>query len=281
MTRATLSEVLSPAMAQGYAVPGFVCQGWEDAEAYALAAADEGAPVILQVGPGARAHMPIAVWGAMLGHLADASPVPMVIHLDHGRDEGEARVALASGFTSIMFDGSALPLAENIAQTARIVRMAHAAGASCEGELGFVGYEGGRASVATVPAEAARFAVETGVDALAVAVGNVHLQESAGAGIDRAALEALAQATGHALPLVLHGGSGIPADQRRVLARETAVAKFNIGTELRQVFGASLRQKLAAEPGVYDRLAILSACREPLREAARLILRDLGAAGKG
>lgn len=278
MSRATLAEVLGPAISGGYAVPGFVCLGWEDARAYALAAGAERAPVILQAGPGARAHMPVAVWGAMFRALADSVAVPVVAHLDHGASLEECRAGIAAGFTSVMFDGSRLPLEDNIRQTAEVARLAHAAGASCEGEIGFVGYAEGAQSAGTDPAEAARFAAETGVDAMAVSVGNVHLQRQAGAGLDLARLRAIEAATDVAL--VIHGGSGVPWDQRRDLAAGSRIAKFNIGTELRQVFGHSLRAALDRDPARFDRIEILRETEAPLVKAARDILRNLGASGR-
>ena len=276
MTRATLAEVLGPALSGGYAVPGFVCLGWEDARAYALAAEAERAPVILQAGPGARAHLPVAVWGAMFRALADSVSVPVVAHLDHGASLEECRAGLEAGFTSVMFDGSRLPLEANIRFTAEVARVAHAAGASCEGEIGFVGYAEGTQS--TDPAEAARFAAETGVDAVAVSVGNLHLQRQTGAGLDLARLRTIEAAT--EVPLVIHGGSGVPWDQRRDLAATSRIAKVNIGTELRQVFGRSLREALARDPARFDRIEILRETEAPLVEAARGILRNLGAAGR-
>lgn len=277
MTRATLAEVLQPALRGGYAVAGLVCLGWEDARAYVMAAKAEGAPVILQAGPGARAHTPLPVLGAMFRHLADSVTVPVVLHLDHGRSIDEARAAIAEGFTSVMFDGSNLPLDENIRQTAEIAALAHAAGVSCEGEIGFVGYAGGAASAMTDPAEAARFARETGVDAMAVAVGNLHLQQDHAGRIDAAAVAAIAAATGGQVPLVIHGGSGVPPDQRAWLARTTPVCKFNIGTELRQGFGAALRRMLADNPDEFDRLRILQAVEAPLTDLARQVIRGLRA----
>jgi fructose-bisphosphate aldolase class II len=212
----------------------------------------------------------------MFRYLADSVGVPVVLHLDHGRSLDEARQAIAEGFTSVMFDGSALPLDDNIRQTAEVAALAHAHGISCEGEIGFVGYAGGATSATTDPAEAARFAIETGVDAMAIAVGNVHLQQDHAGGIDEAALAAIARATGGTVPLVIHGGSGVPPDQRRRLARTTPIAKFNIGTELRQTFGAALRQTLADHPLEFDRLKLLSATEAPMTARARDIIRNLG-----
>ncbi len=275
MTLATLSEVLQPALAEGYAVAGLVVLGWEDARAYVAAAEAEGAPVILQAGPGCRAHTPLPVLGTMFQVLAEGASVPVVAHLDHGHSAEECREAIDCGFSSVMYDGSELPLEENIARTAEIAAFARAAGVSTEGEIGYVGYAQGAASQGTDPAEAARFAAKTGVDAIAISVGNVHLQESAGAEIDRAQLAAIETATN--VPLVLHGGSGILESVRRDLARNTNVCKFNIGTELRQAFGAALRAELAAQPLVYDRIKLLSATEPALTEAARRVIRSISA----
>ncbi|MEZ5887961.1 MAG: class II fructose-bisphosphate aldolase [Paracoccaceae bacterium] len=275
MTRATLSEVLRPALRNGCAVPGFVCLGWEDARAFAMAAEAEGLPVILQAGPACRAHTPLPVIGAMFRHLADSVSVPVVLHLDHGRSAEEARAAIGEGFTSVMFDGSHLPLDENIRLTADVARLAHDQGVSCEGEIGFVGYAGGAASAGTDPGQAARFARETGIDAMAVAVGNIHLQQSAEGSIDEAAVHAIAAETGGTVPLVIHGGSGVPPALRRQLSRTTPICKFNIGTELRQTFGMALRKALQDEPDQFDRLKLVGATEAPMKAHAARILRDL------
>lgn len=272
MTRATLRDVLGPAREGRYAVAGLVCLGWEDARAFVAAAEAEGAPVILQAGPGARAHMPLEVWGPMLEHLAEGAAVPVVTHLDHGRDAGECRRALDLGFTSVMFDGSLRPFAENAALTAEVAAMAHAAGASCEGEIGVVGYEGDARSQSTDPDEARRFAEATGVDALAVSAGNVHLQATGAGTLDLERLAALAAAT--PVPLVLHGGSGLPAEARR-RAAALGVAKINLGTELRRAFGAALRATLGADAEAFDRLKILGATEAPMVAAARAAIRGL------
>ena len=272
MTLATLRDVLQPALTGGYAVAGLVCLGWEDMRAYVAAAEAEGAPVILQAGPGCRAHMPLPVLAAMLRHLGEGARVPVVVHLDHGTAE-ECRQAVECGFTSVMFDGSRLELARNIAETAAVVQMAQSAGVSCEGEIGFVGYAGGVASEGTDPVEAERFARETGVDALAVSVGNLHLQHGAGALLDEGRISAISALT--RVPLVIHGGSGVPVDQRRRLARTTTVCKFNIGTELRMAFGLALRASVARDAGRFDRNEILRDVHDPVVAATRQVVRTL------
>lgn len=273
MSLVTLADVLQPALRGGYAVAGLVTLGWEDMRAFVAAAEAEDCPVILQAGPGCRAHTPLPVLGAMFRHLAQHASVPVVAHLDHGYTVEECREAIACGFTSVMFDGSRKPLDENIAQTREIVQMAHAAGVSCEGEIGFVGYSGGDDSAGTDPDEAARFARETGVDAMAISVGNVHLQQQKEGGLDEDRIRAIEAVTD--VPLVIHGGSGVPVAQRTALARGSAICKFNIGTELRMAFGQSLREAVTRNPERFDRVQILRDTHDPVVAAARRVLAAL------
>ena len=258
-------------MRDGYAVAGLVTLGWEDSRAYVAAAEAENCPVILQAGPSCRAHTPLPVLGAMFRHLGEAASVPVVAHLDHGYTFAECQAAIDAGFTSVMFDGSRKTLQQNIDETAAIVELAQSADVSCEGEIGFVGYADGAASSGTDPDEAARFASETKVDAMAISVGNVHLQRDQSGGLDTAriaAIEAVAE-----VPLVIHGGSGVPAEQRRHLAQHSAVCKFNIGTELRQVFGRALRDAVTSDPSRFDRVQILADTHDPVMQATQRVLR--------
>jgi fructose-bisphosphate aldolase class II len=271
MTLATLSQVLQPALAGRYAVAGLVTLGWEDMRAFVAAAEAEGCPVILQAGPSCRAHTPLPVLGKMFRYLAENASVPVVAHLDHGYTMQECREALDSGFTSLMFDGSRKPLAQNIDETAEIATMAHAAGISCEGEIGFVGYAKGENSAGTDPDEAAKFARETGVDGMAISVGNVHLQQDKEGGLDIARIRAIEAVT--TVPLVIHGGSGVPVAQRTELARGSNICKFNIGTELRMAFGDALRTAVNSDPSRFDRVTILKETHDPMVAATRRVLR--------
>ncbi len=273
MTIATLAEVLQPALKGGYAVGGLVTLGWEDMRAFVAAAEAEHCPVILQAGPGCRAHTPLPVLGKMFRHLAEEASVPVVAHLDHGYTYDECSEALDSGFTSLMFDGSRTPLKQNIADTLKIAEMAHAAGISCEGEIGFVGYSNGEQSAGTDPEDAVIFARETGVDAMAISVGNVHLQENKEGGLDEARIAAIQAITD--VPLVIHGGSGVPVDQRIRLAKTTNICKFNIGTELRMAFGAALRDAVNADDTRFDRVTILKDTHDPMVAVTRRVLQAL------
>lgn len=273
MTVASLNDVLRPAVAGKYAVAGLVVLGWEDAWAYVEAAEEANLPVILQAGPGCRKHTPIPILGKMFRHLAEQAKVPVVCHIDHARSLEECREGIDHGFSSVMIDGSMLPLAENIALTRRVVSLCKPHEISVEGEVGVVGYSGGAASAHTSPEEAATFERETGVDALAISIGNLHLQTEKQADVDIAALRAIEEVT--SVPLVLHGGSGIPTATRQSLSRGSRVKKFNIGTELRMAFGDALRSILANHPEEYDRINILRATIPTSRRIAKSIIQEL------
>jgi fructose-bisphosphate aldolase class II len=272
MTVANLNDVLLPAMAEGRAVMGLVVLGWEEARAYAEAADEAGQPIILQAGPGCRASMPVPVLGRMFRHLAEQARVPVVCHIDHAYTLDECREGIEHGFSSVMFDGSRHEISKNIDLTAEVAGFAKPNGVSVEGEVGFVGYSGAQQGVFTEPLEAARFDRESGADALAISVGNVHLSTEKTGGINLEALRAIESVT--RLPLVLHGGSGIPLRTRQMLARQTRVCKFNIGTELRMAFGAALRKSLKDQPDVFDRITLMNPAIAALREATVEVLKS-------
>ncbi|EFL87659.1 class II fructose-bisphosphate aldolase [Ahrensia sp. R2A130] len=268
-----LADTNAAPLGERRAVAGVVVLGWEDARAYVDAAEEVGCPLILQAGPGARAHMPVNLIGPMMRHLADAASVPVAVHFDHGKALDECIAGLEHGFTSIMYDGSLLPVDENIATSCKIAEAARSANASFEGEVGVVGYTDGAASHGTSVEEVARYDAAVEPDALAISIGNVHLQQEKAATIDRELLTEIEART--TAPLVLHGGSGIANIDRRWLAANSRVAKFNIGTELRMAFGKSLRDGLAAEPDQFDRNRILQATMDPVKATAIDVLRGL------
>jgi len=273
MTLATLAEVLQPALRSHYAVAGLVTLGWEDMRAFVAAAEAENAPVILQAGPACREHTPLPILGTMFQYLAQGVSVPVVAHLDHGYSIEECKQALDCGFSSLMYDGSRKPLNQNIDETAAIAELAHKAGISCEGEIGFVGYADGEQSKGTDPEEASRFARETKIDAMAISVGNVHLQLDKGGVLDEPLIRAIESVTD--IPLVIHGGSGVPAEQRLLLSRQSNICKWNVGTELRRVFGRALRASINSDSERFDRVAILKDTHGPVLDATRQVLRSV------
>jgi fructose-bisphosphate aldolase class II len=275
MTIATLSDVLTPAMVKGYAVAGLVVLGWEDAVAYVEAAEEVGSPIILQAGPGFRKHMPIPVIGKMLRHLAEQSTVPIVIHIDHAYSIEECQEAADCGFSSLMFDGSMHPINKNIELTCKVVELAKRYNISVEGEVGTVGYTNGAESTMTDPNEASKFQRETLVDALAISIGNIHLQSHNSAKINYKLLSQIEKLT--SIPLVLHGGSGIIASERIYLAKRTKVKKINVGTELRMSFGKAIRNYLTKNEAEFDKLKILSNAFLPVKEDTINLLRKFSA----
>jgi fructose-bisphosphate aldolase, class II len=267
-----LKTVIAPAVGSDYSVACFSVFGWEDARALVDAATQVAAPLIFAVGADFRRTMPIEVISTMLRRLAQDAPIPVCVHLDHCYDIAEVLRAVDAGFTSVMYDGSQLPLQDNIAGTRRVAEYAHGAGCSVEGEIGSVPYAEGRPHIKTEltsVTDAVRLAEESGLDAMAISVGNVHRLNSPGAKIDFALLEKIEAAV--SVPLVIHGTSGIFNDDIARLAR-TRVAKFNIGTVLRQAFGTSLRETLSQHPDRFDRLEIMSAAMPAVTcEAKRMI----------
>ena len=177
---------------------------------------------------------------ALASDFAARSPVPVILHLDHAKEEDVKR-ALALGIRSVMFDGSSGPLDENIQRTRRMVALAHKYGACIEGELGHIGKEmdaGANAAGLTDPDEAALFVRETGVDLLAPAVGNVHGFTKVAPKLHFDLIERIAQSTG--VPLSLHGGTGIPlADVRR--AGTLGMNKINVASQLLRDYGEAIR----------------------------------------
>ena len=274
MTAVSLKKILNDANKNNYAVAGLVVLSWDDALAFTKAADETGMPIILQAGPSCRAHTPVPILGKMFRYLAEQTKTHICCHIDHGYTVRECVEGIDSGFTSVMFDGSKLPLKENIKITSRIVKKAHMDKVSVEGEIGFVGYDKGKSSKGTKPDEAISFAKNSGVDAMAISVGNTHLQTNKIAKINIEIIKQIQKST--SIPLVLHGGSGIPNRIRKKLAKETNVAKFNIGTELRMTFGNALRKQVKNNPRVYDRLQLLKPTIPEITKITKKIIKNFG-----
>ena len=273
MSVANLEEVLQPALTNGYAIAGIVILGWEEALASVQAAEEIGVPIILQAGPACRKYTPIPVLGAMFRHLAENSAIQVVSHLDHAYSYQECKDGIDCGFTSVMYDGSSLRLEENIQISKEIVNYAKTHDVSVEGEVGYVGYDGGNTSKYTDPEEAGKFAHETGVSALAVSIGNVHLKTEQDTQVNFEVLKQIEDSTPE-LPLVMHGSSGIEVDDRKRLAK-TKVSKFNVGTEIRKLFGSTLRKSIADQQDEFDRIALLKPTIPVLKSHIKQIIQEL------
>ena len=274
MTAVNLTTLLKKANKNNYAVAGLVVLGWEDALAYTQAADETGIPIILQAGPSCREHTPVPILGKMFRYLADQTKTHICCHIDHGYSLKECKEGMDNGFTSVMFDGSKLPLSKNINASLSIVKLAKSYKVSVEGEVGIVGYHNGKISEGTKVNEAKRFVDESGVDAIAISVGNTHLQTNKIAKIDIKKIIDLQNVIN--IPLVLHGSSGIANAMRRKISKTTNVAKFNIGTELRLIFGNSLRANILQDKDVFDRLKILKPTIKEIKKVAMKVILNIG-----
>lgn len=246
----TLSDILQPYLEKDAAIGAFNATMYADAEPIITAAEKLNAPAIVQVGAMAASYMDFGYWGLVLGEMARRASVPVCVHLDHAKNIRQIQLALDYGFSGVMIDGSQLPYDENVALTREVVRMAHAKGVSVEAEIGSVAYVGveNHKAILSEPDEVARFVKDTGIDAVAVAVGTLHRMESKGSSIDFDRLSRIEQAV--SIPLVIHGSSGL-LDEEMIKLRKTHVCKINIGTTLRMAFNKALRENLLANPNNY------------------------------
>ncbi|WP_320775988.1 class II fructose-bisphosphate aldolase [Streptomyces sp. CRN 30] len=273
-------KALTKAYDNGHALPGFVVYNLETVQGIVAAAeANPGRPVLIQAGSSPFKHAGREALMRLALDAAAASTASVGVHLDHSRDLDEITACLEAGYTSVMVDGSHLPFAENVALTRETVRRARDHGAWVEGELGALAGDedvsvNASASTAamTDPAQAAEFVAETGVDALAVAVGNVHGFTAEPVRLDLERLSGIRAEV--PVPLVLHGASGLPAEQlRAALAR--GVAKVNVNAELRRAYLQAVGTALpAALPGS-DAVALWSAGRDAVAEAASRVINQL------
>jgi fructose-bisphosphate aldolase class II len=274
VTRSALTPVLAEASAAGRAVAAFNVIQLEHAEAYAAAAERVGLPVVMQISENCvRYHGSLAPLAAATLAIADACSQPVVVHLDHAEDVALVEEAVRLGLTSVMFDGSTLPDDENRSETRRVVELCRSAGVSVEAELGEVGGKDGvhAPGVRTDPADAARFVADTGVDALAVAVGSSHAMTDRTAELDTDLIAALRDSV--PVPLVLHGSSGVP-DAGLVAAVRAGMTKVNIATHLNQVFTRAMIERLEQSTTV-DTRKYLGAARDAVTDEAARLLRLL------
>lgn len=290
MTLATLADILPAARAGRYAVPAFNVDNLEIIDPLVRAAESERAPVIIQSGPVGLDHAGWELVAVVVRERGARSPVPVVLHLDHGASLAQVERALSLGFTSVMVDGSALGRGDNEALTREAVAFARRAGASVEAELGSIpGQEEGidisdEAAQRTDPRTAQEFVAATGVDALAIAAGNVHWVPDAPVRLDVKRIRAIAAEV--AVPLVLHGGSGLDRNDT-CSAISAGVSKLNIAFGINRPFLDALSNAVGhgnveSAPGrkrAHPHKVLLAA-REAARRAAQDWIRLFGASGR-
>lgn len=277
-----MNGMLADAEERGYAVGAFNVSDLAGVQAVVQAAEEERSPVIVQM----YTRGPDITWArymaAMVEVAAQSVNVPVALHLDHGRDLETIETCIEAGFSSVMIDGSKLALDGNIEITRKTVEMAHAAGLSAEAELGKIwpGSEemsaDDRADSLTDPQEARRFVQETGVDALAVAIGSAHGLYSFKPDLDLHLLKELRDlALTH---LVLHGGSDLPEDQIRS-AVKLGITKINVATDLAGAYTKALREVVADNEGIIWPGLVFSAVQKAMAELVRDRIRLFGSSG--
>ena len=239
-------NTLKEAQQKGYALAAFNVYNLEGAKAVVEKAEDLGSPAILQVHPSSL-HFGGRALIDMLISFRTFSKVPIFVHLDHSENEKDVELALSCGVDSIMVDGSAMPLDQNIIWTRKMTELAHAQGVIVEAELGrLAGKEDAleiseKESKMTNPNEAKVFVKETGVDMLAVTIGNVHGKYSRPPSLDFDRLSAIKNNVPINLPLVLHGASGLPSNLIAQSIRQ-GICKFNVNTDIRDAYMRNTRQ---------------------------------------
>ena len=274
-----LKEIISMAEEGGYCIPAFNVYNTETIMGVVAAAEEAKAPVIIQVYPRLVNEEVGFYLAPAIVAAANRASVPICFHLDHGPDELTAQKILRWGATGIMYDGSVHPFEENIAVTKHIVDMCNAIGVGVEGELGHIGSVNDDAMEEfTDPDEAARFVEATGVTCLAVLIGNAHGHYKKPPKLDIERVKAIRKATNN-IPLVLHGGSGIPDDQVKA-AIEAGIRKMNIGTDVCCAFAEGTLETLN-DPN--RSLAIDLFMKKPIQTVKELALSKIklvGADGK-
>lgn len=278
MTLLGTGRLLAAAEAGGHGAGAFNAVLLEQLEAVLAGARRADAAVVVQISENAVGYRgalrPLAA--AALAAI-DGTDTPAALHLDHATRPELIRTAVSCGVTSVMYDGAKLPWEENLATTREITDWCHRREVWVEAELGEVGGKDGAHApgVRTDPAEAARFVAETGVDALAVAVGSSHAMTERRAELDLELIAALRESV--PVPLVLHGSSGVP-DGMLAEAVRAGMRKVNLSTHLNSVFTGAAREVLAERPELVDPRRYLGPAREAMTAEVARVLGVLGAA---
>lgn len=243
----SFKEILADAYKNRYGVGAFNCLSLENAIGAIQAAEELRSPIILQLAEVQFPYSPIELMAPIFLELAENASVPVCVHLDHGQSFETCAKAISLGFNSVMIDSSTLPLEENIALTKRVVEMAKAFGVDVEAELGMVGTIGVDADstddVYTNVEESARFIEETGIDALAIAIGNMHGKYVATPRLNIDRLKEIKQR--NQLPLVLHGGSGTSEEDFKSCIHN-GICKINVATAIQLGVTEKVRQYVAS-----------------------------------
>lgn len=283
MGLAPVADLLAKAEKEGYAVGAFNANNMEIVQAIAEAAEKEKAPVIMQASQGAIKYAGLDYIIGLVKIAADNCRVPIALHLDHGTSFDQVVQCIRGGFSSVMYDGSKLPLDENIKITQKVMDIARPIGVSVEGELGKIGGTEDdisvdeREALYTDPEEARLFVEMTGVDSLAIAIGTAHGQYKGEPRLDFDRLSHIKSLVN--VPIVLHGSSGVPDEAVR-RAISLGVRKVNIDTNIREAFVWKLREEIGKDPDEIDPRKLLGPAKDAAVELIREKIRLFGSSGK-
>jgi len=283
MPLVAMSEMLLKAKAERYAVGQYNINGLEFAQSFLKAANEERAPIILAASDRLVDYLGgFKTIAAMVKSLMEEMDitVPVALHLDHGMDVERCKKAIDAGFTSVMIDGSHHPIDLNIEITKMVVDYAQKIGVSVEAEVGTVGgTEDGLVGGIQYadPHDCTRIVKETGIDALAAALGSVHGPYQGEPKLGFEEMELISNMTN--VPLVLHGGSGIPLHQIKK-AIELGHAKINVNTESIQVWAKTIREVLAVEGTVYEPRAIITPAKDAIITIVKRKMAEFNTSGK-
>lgn len=283
MPLVSMKDMLNKALEGKYAVGQYNINNLEWTQAILGAAEEEKSPVILGVSEGAARHMGgfYTVVKMVEGLIHDMKiTVPVAIHLDHGSSFEKCKEAIDAGFTSVMIDDSHSPIEKNIETTKKVVEYAHSKGVSVEAEVGMVGGQEddvvGDVMYAKLD-DCVRIVKETGIDTLAPALGSVHGPYKGEPNLGFKEMEEIRNAV--KLPLVLHGGTGIPThDIQRSISLGTS--KINVNTENQIAFAKVVREVLAAKPDAYDPRTFIQPAREAIKQTVIGKIREFGSNNK-
>ncbi|KAF6651435.1 class II fructose-1,6-bisphosphate aldolase [Paenibacillus polymyxa] len=283
MPLVSMKDMLNKALEGKYAVGQFNINNLEWTQAILGAAEEEKSPVILGVSEGAARHMGgfYTVVKMVEGLIHDMKiTVPVAIHLDHGSSFDKCKEAIDAGFTSVMIDDSHSPIEKNIETTKKVVEYAHSKGVSVEAEVGMVGGQEddvvGDVMYAKLD-DCVRIVKETGIDTLAPALGSVHGPYKGEPNLGFKEMEEIRDAV--KLPLVLHGGTGIPThDIQKSISLGTS--KINVNTENQIAFAKVVREVLAAKPDAYDPRTFIQPGREAIKQTVIGKIREFGSNNK-
>ncbi|MBE6822527.1 MAG: class II fructose-bisphosphate aldolase [Ruminococcaceae bacterium] len=276
----TSSEMLNKAREGGYAVGAFNVENMEMVQSAIEAAEELNAPILLQTTPSTVKYAGLDLYYSMVATQAAKAKVPVALHLDHGSSFALCAQALRAGYTSIMIDGSKLPLEENIALTRKVVEMCEPAGIPVEGEIGRVGGKEDDTECEeagyTIPEEAVRFERETGLSSMAVGVGTAHGVYKTKPVLNTYLIQQLRGML--TVPMVLHGASGLSDEAIRECIHN-GICKVNFATELRIAYTKGVREVLT-DSSVFDPKAFGRVGRERVREAVKYRVLTCGCDGK-